>query len=223
MQTYLNFQGIEVDMISSNNHASPTGALPFVTPLKDPTKPIPANRIRKWAMSQSGTASGEDPEWTPRHEAFQSLIDLPIRRAWLYHLYVLKANIKVVKNLYIYPSSSNPLVQNFSLYQLQQAAMDELKKTHNVISETGLYAEAEKAFEALSTLLGDNDWLFEGKQPSLLDASLFAYTHLILADSMGWQDMRLAKILRRSSNLMRHRDRILELYFDYSKRETPST
>ena len=67
---------------------------------------------------------------------------------------------------------------------------------------------AEGAFEALSNRLGKDSWL-GGKEPGILDAAVFAYTHLVL-------DMRvegLEGMLRRFENLVAHRDRVYHSYF----------
>lgn len=98
--------------------------------------------------------------------------------------------------------------------QLRQAARDELLKARSLIKEENLYMEAEAAFSALSTLLGDDTNFFRRDRPSLFDASLFAYTHLLLDETMGWQTTRLADSLKKFPTLVRHRHRILEEYFD---------
>lgn len=73
--------------------------------------------------------------------------------------------------------------------------------------------DASEALEALSTLLGnDEEWFFGQERPGLFDASVFAYTHLISDDGLGWQENELAEILGRYENLRRHRDRILRMY-----------
>lgn len=52
---YLRFQGIDFVTVSSNNHASPTGALPFLLPSAgnafphaDAAPPVPSNHIQRW-------------------------------------------------------------------------------------------------------------------------------------------------------------------------------
>ena len=77
-QAYLIFQGIDHVTISSNNHASPTGALPFLLPAssyKNPGEavlPVPSTRIERWTREKNpseekaGRSSGE-----ARGEAYQ--------------------------------------------------------------------------------------------------------------------------------------------------------
>jgi metaxin len=98
-------------------------------------------------------------------------------------------------------------------HQLQQAARDELLKTRPYIREDELYNEAEAAFVALSTLLGDDDHFFGNGSPSLFDASVFAYTHLLLDEDMNWQNTRLPDYLKKRQNLVQHRQRLLQEYF----------
>lgn len=99
------------------------------------------------------------------------------------------------------------------------------------INEAQIMRDADEAFAALSVLLGDEDWFFhqpadgqnrpasDGK-PGLFDASMFAYTYLILDSSraggeplMSWMENPLKESLQKYENLVRHRDRILELYY----------
>ena len=100
-------------------------------------------------------------------------------------------------------------------YQLRRAAETEVVKASasNKIVEEEIMSEAEEAFVALSTLLGREEWFFGQQKPGLFDASVFAYTHLILDDHMDWQDNKLAKQMMEHNNLVQHQERILEIYF----------
>jgi metaxin len=150
-----------------------------------------------------------------RYEAYASLVDHRIRSAWLFTLYLDDRNSEAVaKHLYIYPTSSNPLVQTTLFQQLKKAAQDELLKSTRYVREDEVYVEAEKAFEALSTLLGDDTHFFGMERPSLFDASVFAYTHLLLDESLNWQNKRLTGCLTNMKNLAQHRQRLLTRYFD---------
>lgn len=162
--------------------------------------------------SQSGTT---DTVSGISYDAYTSLIDHRIRSAWLFTLYLDEHNSEVLaKKLYIYPTSSNTLVQMTLYHQLKQAARDELLKNTSYIKEDDLYLEAENAFMALSTLLGDDAHFFGKDGPSLFDANVFAYTHLLLDESMNWQNTRLVDSLRKTENLVRHQQRLLASYFD---------
>lgn len=77
-----------------------------------------------------------------------------------------------------------------------------------------MYEGSERAFEALSELLGDEDYYFGERKPGLFDASVFAYTNVLLDEGLGWKDFRMVDGLRRYSNLVEHRERILEAYFE---------
>lgn len=98
-------------------------------------------------------------------------------------------------------------------YTLRTAAAEELLKHSPVIDANDLYSEADKAFEALSTLLGNDDWFFGESHPTLFDASVFAYTQLLLDERMQWRDGKLPAALRRRANLVGHRERVLTRYF----------
>lgn len=97
--------------------------------------------------------------------------------------------------------------------QLQQAARDELLKYSEFINVNDLEADADNAFEALAILLGTGEYFFNRDKPGLFDAHVFAYTHLILDDSLGWKYNRLAHLLSKHKNLVRHRQMLLEKYF----------
>jgi metaxin len=98
---------------------------------------------------------------------------------------------------------------------LRLAAEKELLKFSTVISAETLYNQAEEAFAALETLLGRDDWFFGASRPGLFDASVFAYTHLLLDEGLGkgWLDTRLPDALMSRKRLISHRDRILASYF----------
>lgn len=99
--------------------------------------------------------------------------------------------------------------------ELRQAAEKELLKFSTVITAETLYNQAEEAFAALETLLGKDDWFFGASGPGLFDASVFAYTHLLLDDGLGkgWLDTRLRDALMSRKRLISHQDRILGTYF----------
>lgn len=83
-----------------------------------------------------------------------------------------------------------------------------------MIDVDSLFRDAEKAWEALSELLGNDEHFFAEETPGLFDASVFAYTHLLMSESMRWQDKRLANTLANHDNLVRHSERISQRYFE---------
>ena len=129
-------------------------------------------------------------------------------------MYLEKANFnEVAYRLYVAPTSSNSFVRATISYQLQAAAEAELLNHSAVIDIEGVYSEAAKALEALSIWLGEDPWFFGNEEPSLFDASVFAYTHLLLDDDMGWREKRLCLALRKRTNLVQHRERLLVRYY----------
>ncbi|KAF2087861.1 putative mitochondrial outer membrane protein [Saccharata proteae CBS 121410] len=217
-QAYLKFRGIDFITVASSNHASPSGALPFLLPsgasasLLDQPKPVPTSKLQKWATEHSSSALEEPSDL--RYEAYLSLLDHRIRRAWLYTLYLTPNNITIAEPMYIHPTSSNPIVRAAIMQELCRAAEAELLKYGPVIDAETLYREAEEAFDALETTLGDGEWFFGAKQPGLVDASVFAYTHLLLDNpAAGWKDSRLRDAVKMKSGLVRHRERILQSFF----------
>ena len=193
-----------------NNHASPTGALPFVLPAGS-LLPVSAGKgLEGWGLQQknrrrrrSGTFTDAEgmmgkskrgggvqrpqsrtKEDDSRMDVYRTLITGPIRRAWLYTLYISASaspspssspssspspanqgsSKTTLQTLYINPSTSHPLVRKFLEYQLQGAALRELLNAPEgvrVVDVERLYKDAEKAWEALSVFLGGREW-FEG-------------------------------------------------------------
>ena len=136
----------------------------------------------------------------------------------LYALYIEPRNRGLAQRLYIAPCSSSPLVRATISRQLRSAAQTELVKstssTSSIIDVGELYREAQRAWDALETLLGERDtWFFGAEQPSLFDASVFAYSHLLLGGVLGWDDQRLVMTLRGKTNLERHHQRILDDFY----------
>ncbi|CAI7674242.1 unnamed protein product [Penicillium manginii] len=212
-QAYLKFVGINFETTPSNNHASPTGALPFLIPSQpiETANAIPSHKLQKWAIEQ--VHCEEEQQLNLRFEVYASLLDTRVRTAWLYMLYLDSQNFEAVaRRLYVDPATSNTLVRTALGLQLQQAARDELLKTSKYIDVAELEGDAGNAFEALSSLLGDDDHFFGRPNPGLFDASVFAYTHLILDDSLGWKQNRLAQLLREHQNLVQHREKLLGFF-----------
>jgi metaxin len=119
----------------------------------------------------------------------------------------------VAYQVYVVPCSTSYIVRASISKQLRLAAQKEVAGVSNSINVSDLYGEADQAFTSLSTLLGDDTYFFGGKEPSLFDASVFAYTHLILDVNLGWEEDSLGRILRQQTNLVQHRDHIMSEYF----------
>ncbi|MCJ1224525.1 hypothetical protein MMC12_001170 [Toensbergia leucococca] len=215
-QTYLLFNSIPFTTTPSTNHASPTGSLPFLLPSPSSTTeatppPIPANKLQRWARENN--LSREEPS-NMRYEAYLSLLDHRIRAAWLHTLYLTPANFSFVAyRLYIAPATSNTLVRLSLSYSLRAAAEAEILKHAAIIDAEALYTAANEAFAALSTLLGEEEWFFGAEGPGLFDASVFAYTHLLIDEGVGWRDWRMRRDLMRHGNLVGHRERIVKEWF----------
>lgn len=133
----------------------------------------------------------------------------------LYSLYLVPPNFNAVAfPLYIAPSTTNYLVRLSLAHQLRAAAEGELTKQSARIDAEAIQQGSDKAFGALSELLGDEDYYFGEKKPGLFDASVFAYTNVLLDESLDWKDTRMVDGLKRYSNLVEHRHRIYEAYFE---------
>ncbi|EXJ93272.1 hypothetical protein A1O1_01664 [Capronia coronata CBS 617.96] len=213
-QAYLKFHGIPFRTRASNNHASPTGALPFLLPASnDPHRsasPVPTARIARWVVSQGG----KEEAIHIRQDAYTALIDHVLRSAWLYYLYLDEDNFQAVAwPLYVASTSSSYAVRTSLAYQLRNAAREELLKTNTVIDGQALYRRAEEALQSLSILLGDENFYFGQTTPGLFDASLFAYTQIILDEKLDWKQPALKLALQTHKNLVQHRARLMRGFF----------
>jgi metaxin len=166
--------------------------------------------MAKWVVSQGGK---EEP-YNLRQESYSALIDHSLRSAWLYYLYLDEDNFRAVAwPLYVASASSSYPVRLSLAKQLQSAAREELLKSNTVIDPEELFAQAEQAFEALSTLLSDKKFFFGQTTPGLFDASLFAYTQIILDEGLHFKNPTLRHALQKHDNLVRHRDRLIRGFF----------
>ncbi|KHN96667.1 uncharacterized protein MAM_05610 [Metarhizium album ARSEF 1941] len=210
-QTYLRMANIEVDLVPSTNHASPSGALPFLLPPSTDSRPdiaLTGSKIAHYAQKHS-TYSPIRESTSPRTEAYLSLMAQSIRPAWLHALYISPRHTALLTSLYLPPSR---LVSTPLLHTLRSAATAEILKTTRrpFLVPAQLYADARTAFRALDTLLSSDEWFFGAHEPGLFDADVFAYTHLILDASFGWQDDALRACLDDCENLAEHRQRCYE-------------
>jgi metaxin len=211
----------------SNNHSSPTGALPFLLPPPSSTPsnnfPIPSgDPLLNHALSNAAPPNILDDAVTPRQEAYISLITLKIRPALLHALYINKANTPLLKALYIDPSSRNIIVRSTLLHQVRGAAESEILSTtrRGFVDTDVLYADARTAFSALETALlgavgsaGAGGFFSGAEEAAIFDAEVFAYTNLILDETLGWVDTHLRDVLSGHSALTRHREKMLCTYF----------
>lgn len=233
-QTYLKIRGIRFSTVVSSNHAAPGGALPFL--LSRSFETVACSKVRGWADAQGKKRGTEHDEL--QYELYTPLLDHRIRRAWvndysnhspraalftfltisqLCQLYIDPSNFEnSARRLYIESVSTSGFIRAITAFQLRRAATTELIRSSasGHIDGNAIMDEAQEALETLSTMLGDKDWFFSADEPGLFDASVFAYTHLLLDDkTMRWRQNRLAIMLRRHDNLIRHRGRIAKLYF----------
>ena len=96
-----------------------------------------------------------------------------------------------------------------------------------LVDEDAVYRAAVNAFEALATLLSESKtgWFFGADTPTIFDASVFSYTHLMLKYMSGakgeaeeeegsiYSSRRLGDMVRRagSGELEQHHRRLFDL------------
>lgn len=229
-QTALRMAGFPHTVTPSSNHASPTGSLPFLLPptssplLPAARLPITQEKILTHA-SKSGYVLRALPtskrlDNNSRVEAYLAMIDGCIRPAWLHSLYLTPHNRHIVQRLYLEPTSSSWAVQKSIEHTLTTAVQEQLilGTPRGRIDVDDIYARAGLALESFATALAkDDDWWILGGdndgRPTLVDAALFAYTHLLLDKNMGWKDKRLVRRVERFAPLRQHHDRIMREFY----------
>ncbi|KAL9126506.1 MAG: hypothetical protein Q9217_004452 [Psora testacea] len=175
---------------------------------------IPMDRNDETNPQYEGRGKSKVKEVDVRYEAYTSLLDHRIRSAYLYTLYLCPSNFtSIVRHYYIDLLTANSLVRLSLSHQLRNAAQAELLRLSPVINSEALYRESDKAFSALSELLGHNEYFFAEGKPGLFDAHVFAYTNILLDEDIAWQEERMTVSLKRWENLIAHRERILWRYF----------
>ncbi|KAI5296421.1 hypothetical protein KEM52_002833 [Ascosphaera acerosa] len=215
---------VSVRTVASNNHASPSGALPFLLPAGD-SKPVTAKKMVSWLATQGLTqdATGEHPQvGGSKLDVYIVLVEEKIRRAWVNACYFEPANFSnYARRLYVDTATTCTPVRLALAHQLQAAARSEILRSASTISTAEIEAEAAQAFAALSALLGDNEYFSQVDEdahrdgeakPGLFDASVFAYTYWLLDPSLLARN-RLGEMLKEHDNLVRHRQRLAQAYF----------
>ncbi|KAH8881613.1 hypothetical protein GQ53DRAFT_496258 [Thozetella sp. PMI_491] len=186
-QLYLKLAAVEFKVVPSTNHASPTGSLPFlIAPRASYLQPAEAFASSKLYDYAARHGPNKVPEINHlRQDAYQSLLDGPVRKLYLYTLYIEPASTELLRQLYITPTSSAFPIQVALLRQLRRAAEAEILKSTPgaaTIDAGQLYAEARDALAALETLLQSSrsQWFWDAEAPTLFDASVFAYMGLLM-------------------------------------------
>jgi metaxin len=163
---------------------------------------------------------------TLRLDAYQALLDVPVRNAWLHALYLEPEHTALLDGFYVASASSSSWVQGTLRHQLRRAAEGEILKTSSSSSGAGageldedaVYSAAKDALNALASLLAESetDWFFGAAAPTLFDASVFAYTYLMRqlpnSDDEG-TEARLGTLVRKagSGELERHQQWIFKM------------
>ncbi|KAI9795991.1 MAG: hypothetical protein M1833_006567 [Piccolia ochrophora] len=249
-QTYLKLCNLPFRTQPSTNHASPTGALPFLLPsrsLSSPSAaapPIPSTAFETHIQHLHTTPSPTNPTTTtitpppppPPHSIplHLPLLTTLIRPAYLHALYLAPTSLPHLRTLYIDPSTASAPARRILTSQLRLAAAAELAKPASVaphasaalllgappvVDVARLYADADRAFEALDGLLGaEHEWFFGKDRPGLFDAEVFAYTGVVGDEERfrgggeGEEEgmARLRRGFAKCDALVRHRRRVWE-------------
>lgn len=83
VQTILKIANVDLRLVPSSNHASPSGALPFLILRSGASAAVPltGEKIARFAKQHAPSANLDDP--SPRIDAYQALIAHSVRPAWV--------------------------------------------------------------------------------------------------------------------------------------------
>lgn len=152
----------------------------------------------------------EEPLLSADADSYISLIENTLYDAWYYNFFMEPENFNVICLLYVKEAWPVSIFMKWQLY-------NQIKKKLSIRQKTGflngkeIYVDASHALHALSIKLGQDVWFFGAKSPSFIDATLFAYTHLILSTNLP--DDTLIHEIRKYKNLVEHSKRIYNMYF----------
>ncbi|KAI9664351.1 MAG: hypothetical protein M1831_002284 [Alyxoria varia] len=219
-QTYLKFNKIPFRIRPSNNHASPSGALPFLLSASQNSSqrespPITTNQFATQFQIPSPAATQDTG---PQAALHLTLLNHPIRLSYLHALYIHPSTFYTFTfPRYVKPATNFPLVQAALCHPLRLAARQEIASHYDAPTTSSLwltdreevveqlYRDAEEAWEALGTLLDDSQWFGGEEEHGWLDASVFAYTFVIwLVMEGGVNDgpvKRLSEAVEKNKNL----------------------
>ncbi|KAI5820237.1 hypothetical protein BZA77DRAFT_301892 [Pyronema omphalodes] len=222
-QTYLRLSSLPYRAVPSSNHASPSGALPFLIAPEN-AETIPSNKLMQW-IKKHGNPPEEDLE-NPEIKALLALVETKLRDAWLYTLYLTPIFWTLTQDLY--STTTSFLARLYLSHELQQAARQELANTrpllaHSLLtiplnyttspSVTGaispaeeIYADLESALQALETILGDDEWFHGVENPGYFDATVFGYVELMGMEEL--KETRLREIVEGCGGLQRWREAV---------------
>lgn len=241
-QTLLKIHDVPFTTRPSNNHAAPGGVLPFLIPAPGLTaqdtatkesaspKAIPASKLQTWLAKHyplTPSQSASPPRLATPIDSLLPTLLTPFRHAYIYALYLHPPTFRSLATpLYISPASTNTIVRHLLAAPLRAAALEQLILGQPGLGGSGLgvrvdvegiFEDARDAIDALEVFLGEREWFSEG--PGELDAAVFAYMHVILEVFVGEEEGspggRLVELVReRGRGLVRHRDRMVGLFFD---------
>ncbi|QSL64319.1 hypothetical protein MERGE_001619 [Pneumocystis wakefieldiae] len=200
-------------LVPSTPYASSLNKLPFLIP-SDSSIPLAlsSTEFQNWLLLQGVKDSSEkEPLLSSDTDSYVSLIENTLYDAWYYGFFIEPENFKKVTSL-LYIKDAWP-ISIFTKWQLQ----NQVRKRLSVRQKTGLlnakevYTDASYALHALSIKLGQDNWFFGAEDPSYIDATLFAYTHLVL--SINLPDDTLAREIKKHENLVKHAERVSNICF----------
>ncbi|KAL2289839.1 hypothetical protein FJTKL_01142 [Diaporthe vaccinii] len=102
------------------------------------TRPVPSSRLESYAAQHGAlppptlTQQAPTPQLQSqarRRQAYQSLLDGPLRTAWLYALYLSPPNEPILRRWYVDPSSRSGLVRDALLRRVRVVAREEVAKS----------------------------------------------------------------------------------------------
>ncbi|RIA88955.1 hypothetical protein C1645_773609 [Glomus cerebriforme] len=202
-QTFLKFGKFEFETKRSNEPLmSPSGKLPFLMLSTDDV--LVDDAIEKHVYdSYSENLGSLTNEQEANSQAYIAFADNKLRNALLYYLWCEPANELMTHKKYV-GHYAKPL-DKVLFHKYKNLAVKELLTRKPVLDKEEIYQEADEALQAISTVLGDTDYFFGSRLPTIIDAVIFSYIHVILNIPL-----RRVKV---PPNLLKYSERIYNDYF----------
>ncbi|KTW29409.1 hypothetical protein T552_01361 [Pneumocystis carinii B80] len=212
-QTYFIFSKIPHLLVPSTPYASSSNKLPFFIPSNSSIPfDLSSTEFQNWLLLQGiKDCSEKEPLLSADIDSYISLIENTLYDAWYYGFFIEPENFRQVTSL-LYIKDAWP-VSIFTKWQLQNQIKKKLsvRQKNGLLNAKEIYADASHALHALSIKLGQDQWFFGTEVPSYIDATLFAYTYLVL--SINLPEDTLSHEVKKYENLVKHAERVSNICF----------
>ncbi|KAG4303624.1 hypothetical protein PCANB_000044 [Pneumocystis canis] len=209
-QTYFILADIPHNVFRASPHASPSGTLPFFVPagVASSAYALSSTAFQTW-LTQHGIELHpfiNQPSLAADADSYLSLIENTLYDAWFCACFIERENFQTVTGP-CYVNDVWPIREliKWQLCRKIKKRLSDRQKT-GLLNLNEIYADAAHALDAVAIRLGEDIWFFGAKNPTFIDATLFAYTYLVLSTQLPGNTLMHA--LKKHTNLIDHATRL---------------